>query len=47
MPVLLQGDDINAWLTGRLGREGLKPAAESALREWPVTKRMYRTGEGG
>lgn len=46
MPVLLQGDDIDAWLTGKLGRDGLKPAAESALREWPVTKRMNRMDAG-
>lgn len=46
MPVLLSGPAIDAWLDGSMGAEGLKPAAESALRAWPVTKRVNRTGEG-
>ncbi len=45
-PVLLSGTAIDAWLDGSMGAEGLTPAAESALRKWPVTKRVNRTGEG-
>jgi putative SOS response-associated peptidase YedK len=46
MPVLLTSTAIDAWLDGSMGAEGLTPAAESALREWPVTKRVNRAGEG-
>ena len=46
MPVLLSGADIDGWLDGTLGQEGLKPAAASALREWTVSKRVNRTGVG-
>ena len=46
MPVLLSGADIDGWLEGTLGRNALKPAAASALREWPVSKRVNKTGEG-
>ena len=46
MPVLLTSTAIDAWLDGSMGAEGLTPAAESALREWPVSKRVNRAGEG-
>ena len=46
MPVLLAGADIEGWLDGTLGQEGLRPAAESALREWTVAKRMNRVDVG-
>jgi putative SOS response-associated peptidase YedK len=46
MPVLLATKDFDAWLGGTLGADALRPAAGSALREWPVSKRMNRTGEG-
>ena len=46
MPVLLRPEHFDAWLTGALGAGALKPASESALREWPVSKRMNHTGEG-
>ena len=46
MPVLLTPDDFDGWLSGELGPEVLKPAAESALREWGVSKRVNRTGDG-
>lgn len=46
MPVLLGAGDIDAWLSGSMGAAELRPAAESALREWQVSKRMNRTGEG-
>ena len=44
MPVLLMPDDFDGWLSGELGPEVLKPAAESALRERVVSKRVNRTG---
>jgi len=44
MPALLRGLDFDAWLDGSLGPEALRPAAESALREWPVSRRVNRTG---
>jgi putative SOS response-associated peptidase YedK len=46
MPVPLAEKDFDAWLGGSLGADALKPAAESALREWPVTTRLNRTGVG-
>jgi putative SOS response-associated peptidase YedK len=46
MPVLLSTEDIDAWLKGTLGQEALKPALESALREWPVSRRLNKTGVG-
>jgi putative SOS response-associated peptidase YedK len=46
MPVLLRAGDFDEWLNGTLGPEALKPAADNALREWPVSKRMNKTGVG-
>jgi putative SOS response-associated peptidase YedK len=46
MPVLLEEKDFDAWLSGTLGPEALKPAAESAPREWTVSPRLNRTGVG-
>jgi putative SOS response-associated peptidase YedK len=46
MPVLLEEVDFDAWLEGTLGPEALKPAVESALREWTVSPRLNRTGVG-
>lgn len=46
MPVLLREADFGTWLSGEAGPEVLQPAAESALREWIVDKRVDRTGEG-
>jgi putative SOS response-associated peptidase YedK len=50
MPVLLRAEDfdawLNAWLNGALGADALRPAAESALREWPVSRRVNQTGVG-
>lgn len=39
MPVLLNDTQFEGWLDGSLGTEVLKPAAEGALREWPVDRR--------
>jgi putative SOS response-associated peptidase YedK len=46
MPVMLVEKNFDAWLDGSLGPEALTCATESALREWPVSKRMNKTGEG-
>ena len=46
MPVLLEAKDFDAWLNGALPQEALRPAAETALRELAVSKRLNRTGEG-
>jgi putative SOS response-associated peptidase YedK len=46
MPVLLSAGDIDGWLSGMLGADALRPAAEATLREWPVSKRLNRTGVG-
>ena len=46
MPVLLGAEDVGGWLDGSLGAEALRPAAESALREWVVSSRVNRTGVG-
>ena len=46
MPVLLRPEDFDAWLSGSLGADALWPAAESALREWPVSRRVNRDGVG-
>lgn len=44
MPVLLGPDSFEAWLSGEAGPGVLAPAAEEALREWVVSKRVNRTG---
>jgi putative SOS response-associated peptidase YedK len=46
MPVLLGPEQFDDWLTGVAGPEVLRPAAESALREWVVSDRVNRTGQG-
>jgi putative SOS response-associated peptidase YedK len=40
MPVILEANDFKAWLSGETGSEALKPAADSTLRLWPVSKRV-------
>ena len=46
MPVLLEPADFAAWLGGGGGIELLRPAADSKLRMWPVSRRVNRTGSG-
>jgi putative SOS response-associated peptidase YedK len=46
MPVLLGQDQVEPWLSGAMGADALRPAAEAALREWPVSTRLNRTGIG-
>jgi putative SOS response-associated peptidase YedK len=46
MPILMQPHQFDRWLSGEMGSDELQPAAEGALREWPVTMRLNRTGYG-
>jgi putative SOS response-associated peptidase YedK len=46
MPVLLEPDDVPAWLNGAGGTGLLRPAAENRLRMWPVSRRANRAGSG-
>jgi len=46
MPVLLTAEHFDAWLHGTMGVDDLKCAAEQALRGWPVSRRLNRSGEG-
>jgi putative SOS response-associated peptidase YedK len=40
MPVLLQREHFDAWLSGKAGLEMLKPPANDLLQRWPVSKRV-------
>jgi putative SOS response-associated peptidase YedK len=40
MPVLLQPEHFDAWLSGKAGRELLKPAPDDLLQRWPVSRRV-------
>jgi len=40
MPMLLQPEQIDGWLSGAIGRESLVPAREELLQTWPVSKRV-------
>jgi len=44
--VVSGASDFDRWLSGEVGTEVLKPARESALREWPVARRVNKTGVG-
>jgi putative SOS response-associated peptidase YedK len=46
MPILLRPGQSDSWLSGEMGADELQPAAEEALRKWPVSKLMNRTGHG-
>ena len=45
MPVMLD-QDFDGWLDGSLSLDALTGASVVALREWPVSKRLNRTGVG-
>jgi putative SOS response-associated peptidase YedK len=45
MPVLLDRDHVGPWLAGEAGLEVLKPPPNSALRMFPVSRRVNRTGD--
>jgi putative SOS response-associated peptidase YedK len=40
MPVLLQPEDFDSWLTGTAGAELLKPAPNDYLQAWPVSRQV-------
>ena len=40
MPVLLQPEQFDHWLSGDMGVEELKPAANDYLQRWAVSKRV-------
>jgi putative SOS response-associated peptidase YedK len=40
MPVILEPEQFEAWLTGTAGLEILKPAANDVLQCWPVSRRV-------
>jgi putative SOS response-associated peptidase YedK len=46
MPVLCTRSEVEPWLDGTVGPDALRPAQESALRAWPVSPRLNRTGVG-
>jgi putative SOS response-associated peptidase YedK len=46
MPILLEHDQFDRWLYATTGAHELQSTAESALREWPVSRRLNRTGHG-
>jgi putative SOS response-associated peptidase YedK len=44
MPVLLDRQDQDAWLSGKAGVELLRPAPNDLLRMWPVSKWVNASG---
>lgn len=40
MPVLLTPEQFEPWLSGKVGVEYLKPAADDLLQKWPVSRRV-------
>jgi putative SOS response-associated peptidase YedK len=40
MPVILEADQFEPWLSGRTGVELLKPAANDVLQRWAVSRRV-------
>jgi len=44
MPVILEPENIEPWLSGSAGTELLKSAPEDTLRMWPVSKRVSKPG---
>jgi putative SOS response-associated peptidase YedK len=46
MPILLEAKDFDRWLNGSMKKVELRPAAEAALRQWRVSKRVNKSGEG-
>jgi putative SOS response-associated peptidase YedK len=51
MPVILDADDLEAWLSPDRGAEEvlalLVPAADDALKAWPVSTAVNRVGTDG
>ncbi len=46
MPVLLRQEAIDRWLSGEMTKDELHPASESALREWPIDRRVNKADAG-
>lgn len=46
MPVILRPEDFERWLSGEMGADELGPTAEQALREWRISTRVNKSGEG-
>jgi putative SOS response-associated peptidase YedK len=46
MPVVLDKADFAPWMSGAVGAEILKSAAEDRIRMWPVSRRVNKTGSG-
>jgi putative SOS response-associated peptidase YedK len=44
--LMLGAADIDAWLDGSMSAETLRAATATALREWPVSKRMNNSRSG-
>jgi putative SOS response-associated peptidase YedK len=40
IPVLLTEDQFAPWLSGRAGKDSLKPAPNDFLQRWPVSRRV-------
>jgi hypothetical protein len=40
MPVILEADQFEPWLSGSAGLKMLKPAANDVLQRWPASRRM-------
>jgi putative SOS response-associated peptidase YedK len=40
MPVVLEPEQFEPWLSGSAGLEMLKPVANDVLQRWPVSKRV-------
>ncbi len=47
MPVLLQPQDFDRWLSGTAGTELLKPAPDDYLQVWPVARRVNSSRAAG
>ncbi len=47
IPVILERDQFEPWLTGQAGLELLRPAAEDLLNKHPVSKRVNSSRADG
>jgi putative SOS response-associated peptidase YedK len=47
IPVLLEPEQIDGWLSGKVGTEVLRPASEDLLRLWPVSRRVNKSTRAG
>ena len=47
MPVLLQPEQIDGWLSGESGKEALVPAREETLQTWQVSRRVNNSRADG